>query len=69
MNQIETAILKATEYRRDGDSDWEPLTEAPSPVRAAITEEIAEACYDRRDDDAETGTVSVGGVKWEYRRA
>ena len=36
---------------------------------AGDAEEIAEACYASRDDDAETGAVSVGGVKWEYRRA
>jgi hypothetical protein len=74
MSDIETAIRTTTEYRRDGDSDWEPLAEAPPPVQAAIIEEIAEAmCRDMRHEEHagntdDAGTVQVDGITWEYRR-
>lgn len=67
-------IAATTEFRRESDSDWEPLADAPPPVQDAVTNEVCEAlCRDIRHEvpscnTDEAGTVSVGGVEWEYRR-
>ena len=75
MNAIETQIIETTEVSSlGGIGDWMPLSDAPDPVREAVSSEVGECMFrDMRHevgssntDDA--GSVVVGGQVWAYRR-